>query len=496
MKKILLLISLGIMAIGYGQTQLENPGFEGIWEDVPGDEDEPIEWSSVKTADALGALAPIVAFKSLDAHSGTYSIRLKNALVFGIVANGILTNGRIHADFDAAAGYVFTDVANPAWNTVFNDRPDSLVAWVKYAPMGADEGKIEVILHDNSKMGLLPETESFDHWVGKARSPITSTAGEWKRIAVPFNYFKDSNPDHVLVVITSGDSTMAVNGSEMWMDDIELIYNINSVAITPADVQNNNIDEDGDILTVEEFANAAVVAEIKREWKYSLVSGAGYTAFDTPETAMTYTPNFATTGIYYIVCVTDFGTEVLTSNEVEIVVTDPAVNTVSVSPASVQNIGVIMDGALLTATETPLSADSREWKWSLTSGTGYVSFDSPVLTNSYTPNFDAIATYYVVCESDFAGDIKVSNEVKIMVTWDLGIHTDELDFSIYTNSNGINIDYSAYENATFSLYSIEGKLIKTQPLVNSFTTIDFDQNGIFIYRVIQGNTIITGKITR
>lgn len=225
MKRILLVIGCtALAATSFGQAQLENPGFEEAWEDVSGSEDEPAEWSSIKTADALAELAPIVLFESDDAHTGDYCVRLVNGDAFGIVANGIMTNGRVHADFDPENGNVFTHETDSKWNTPFTDRPDSLVAWVKYAPLEGDRAKIEVLLHDDSAPGILPESGSTDHWVGKARIDIDETYTEWTRVSAAFVYYNETTPDYVLTVISAGDSTEAILGSEMYVDDLELIY--------------------------------------------------------------------------------------------------------------------------------------------------------------------------------------------------------------------------------------------------------------------------------
>lgn len=229
MKKLLLLPFIALSPLAFGQSQPENPGFEGAWEDVAGTEDEPEQWSSLKTADALGALAPIVMFESDDAHTGSKSVRLKNVESFDVVANGIMTNGIVHADFDPENGYVYTDESNADWNTPFTGRPDSVVAWIKYAPTPGDRGKVEVLLHKAGTLGKLPETGATDHWVGKARIDIETAHGDWTRVSAPFNYFSVDNPDYVLFVITSGDSTIALADSEMIVDDIELIYNDASV---------------------------------------------------------------------------------------------------------------------------------------------------------------------------------------------------------------------------------------------------------------------------
>ena len=481
------------------QGQVENPGFEGLWEDVSGAEDEPIEWSSLKTADALSGLAPVVAFKeTVSPHSGAYCIRLQNVSSFGVVANGLLTNGRVHADFDPELGYVYTIPASPEWNTPFTDRPDSLVGWFKYAPSGADKGKVEILLHSDTQTGKLPEaTAPQPNWVGKARYNVTTTTATWTRFSVPFNYFNGNSPTHILAVLSAGDSTVAVNGSIMRIDDLELIYNPNVVTVTPPASQNINIGANGTTLTVNKTPNAAVVSPITQEWKYSTTSGSGYVAFGTPETGNTYTPNFATSGIYYVVCEVDFGTQVITSNEVEIVVTDPGVNTVTISPSSAQTILLNEDGSLLTATETPSTAGSREWKYSLTSGSGYVSFGTPVTGLTYTPNFSAIDTYYVICESDFAGDIKISNEVIIYVPSAAGISTDELTFKIFSTNNGLSVSLSEIQpNSALTIYSLDGKLIYSCALTQPSSILPFDETGIFIYNVVTGNKIINGKINR
>ena len=92
--------------------QPENFSFEE-WEMVGFENQfpEPVNWSSLKTSEPenLANVSPEVMFKSTDAHSGSFSVHLISKSVFGIVANGIITNGRIHADFDPAAGFTYTD---------------------------------------------------------------------------------------------------------------------------------------------------------------------------------------------------------------------------------------------------------------------------------------------------------------------------------------------------------------------------------------------------
>lgn len=246
MKRNLLSIALiGLVASSVAQQQFENAGFEN-WENLGAPTEEPNDWSSIKTSDvsSLNSLAPQVVSRSTDAHSGSYSLLVENKSAgFGIVANGIVSNGRIHADLDPELGYVFTDGADGQWNTSFASRPDSLVGWYKYNPSGADQGKVDVILHTTSGFDF-PGDENGVKQVGRARFDIPNTTiSTWKRFAVPFHYNSSDAPEYILAVLTSGDSTQAVNGSKAWFDDLELIYNVASVEDLSAEEMKVSTDE-------------------------------------------------------------------------------------------------------------------------------------------------------------------------------------------------------------------------------------------------------------
>jgi hypothetical protein len=226
---LLLVFLLGNSCHIYGQTQFENAGFEQ-WENVGTSTEEPLEWSSIKTSDvaSLNSVAPKVLFQSTDAHSGSYSIKLENKASFGIVANGTITNGQVHADMNPSNGYVFTNTSDSKWHTVFTDRPDSVVGWYKYQPSGSDKGKVEIILHTG--LGENPENGTLPNWVGHARfNMANATVTSWTRFSVPFHYYTLNSPQYMLAVLTSGDSTLAVNGSVAYFDDLEMIYNPVSV---------------------------------------------------------------------------------------------------------------------------------------------------------------------------------------------------------------------------------------------------------------------------
>lgn len=192
--------------------------------------------------------------------------------------------------------------------------------------------------------------------------------------------------------------TAANNGS-----NIQIYLVTNSIA--PSTVQYVPVNTNGTQLTVTETP-----AGSSRQWQYSTTSGGPYQNFGIAQTGTTYTPNFAAAGTYYVVCTTTYpGGATTTSSEVQVIVVST-----SIAPSAVQNILVSTNGNTLTVTETP-AANSREWKYSTTSGGPYQSFSVAETNNTYVPNFNAAGTYYVVCVSTYSGTTATSNQVQINV---------------------------------------------------------------------------------
>jgi len=209
------------------QEQIENPGFEE-WEDAGTVLYEPVNWSSIKTSDnpQLAQFAPVVWDRSEDAHTGNYSVYLFNVFVstLEITATGTLTNGRTHASVDPAEGYAFTQADDPQWFTPFQSKPDSLVGWFKCNPMEGDTGGIRAIIHVDE--GKLPANGTEPNWIAEANHQFPGyVVSEWTRFSVPFNYYSENTPAYLLIVVKAGNGTLALPDSELWLDDLELIYN-------------------------------------------------------------------------------------------------------------------------------------------------------------------------------------------------------------------------------------------------------------------------------
>lgn len=244
MKNFYTLLFIAATFTSYAQV-IQNPGFEE-WEILSNENPEPVNWSSIQSAEPqnLASFAPQVLLKeSIDPHSGDFCIHLKNIGAFGIVANGIATNGRVHADLDPNLAYVFTDASEPKWNTACTTRPDSIVGYYKYSPQGADITTIQALLHTGTT-GKLPDANSTG-WVATAKfeSPNESIAA-WTRFSAPFVYLNDDNPEYILFNISGGNGTNAVAGSEVWYDDLELVYNTVGLDETSANALLNVYSED------------------------------------------------------------------------------------------------------------------------------------------------------------------------------------------------------------------------------------------------------------
>src|SRR5690554_6071480 len=222
-KRILFLSAVFFSILSFGQQQMQNPGFED-WENEGTLKQEPTNWSSLKTADAFADIAPEVLSR-VAGRTGGYAVQLEVVVAFGVAGNGIITNGRVHADFNPENGNVYTDANDPQWHTSFTDRPDSIVGWYKYMPQDNDQGKIEIILHSGTHGQLPRDATTSANEVGRARYDFTTGQTEWTRFSTAFTYLSQDNPDYILTTIASGDSTISKDGTILQIDDLELIYN-------------------------------------------------------------------------------------------------------------------------------------------------------------------------------------------------------------------------------------------------------------------------------
>lgn len=522
MKKIILPIITALFSLysATAQTTIANGNME-VWDNATSATAEPANWNSTKSASGTyAAFTPQTCWRDASTlNGGSYCAKISTVHVSlgNTDVNGVLTTGQVMANSTVKAeGYIKTQTTDATHRMDFTGRPDSLVFWYKYTPTGSDYPSVEARLHvSNCEAPEIPVNgnHALDtaNIVARAQwQGSTATIATWTRVAVPFVYRNGTTPQYILFTCTSSGNALAgVPGSNLWLDEFSVVYNptiatgtinpttyyvsaltgasvnvpftltgtynggnninaelsdasgsfaspttIGSVVATasgnvsatipantasgtgyrirvvssspaltatsngaditvilvsnsvaPSNTQNIAANTNGTPLTVTENGTAN-----SREWKYSTTSGSGYLSFGPAQTGTTYTPNFATAGTYYVVCVSSFpGGLTVASNEVQVNVVAN-----SITPTASQSILVGVNGNLLTVTETP-AASSREWYYATVSGGPYSMVTPMQMGTTYTPNFASAGTYYVVCKSNINGVTATSNEVLINV---------------------------------------------------------------------------------
>jgi putative glycosyl hydrolase or carbohydrate binding protein/type IX secretion system substrate protein len=219
------------------QTQITNGGFENWGNASPGVSTEPTSWYSNLSGSNIAQLGPQTCFQCTSlVHSGSSCVRVETESYIGTAVNGVVTTGVVDApSFTKSDGYVGTvnySTASDDRRMAFTGRPDSIVGWYQYSPGGSGEqGKVRVILHTGDYYD--PETPTTNHPNPTANRIAdttfytpTTTVSSWTRFSLPFNYFSTSNPAYIMINVTSSaNQSTTVTGSQMWLDDIAVVYN-------------------------------------------------------------------------------------------------------------------------------------------------------------------------------------------------------------------------------------------------------------------------------
>lgn len=248
MKKICTLMLLAAAACGTAsaQYQLPNSDFEGGWESVTYSGrtgDEPKNWSSF--LDGTGNLKSMAGYNQLEKSTdkpagskGQYSVKLTSrAVKMGsitlAVAQGNITTGCINMGSttatDANGNYNYLNSAREDQNSKFTGRPDAVKFWVKFN--GSKTGNASIYLvtdgyYQDPDEGLKDMSILKATKVAHAKNGNIASNDTWTEITVPFTYYEDIAPTHVLASF----STCATPGGGkatdyMFLDDIVMVYN-------------------------------------------------------------------------------------------------------------------------------------------------------------------------------------------------------------------------------------------------------------------------------
>lgn len=208
--KIAFLTTLVCLGLNFNAQQLPNSGFEN-WDSFSVfngfKEDRATDWNTVNASMPIDVGIPKTCFQSTDFHSGSNSVHLLTVAYGGApsgVVNGIATTGTVNTTTQEIDGGI-----------AFTARPDSLTGWYKTNPQSGDYATIEFVLKSATN-----DTIGWARFEG-ATSPVST----WTRFAVPVQYFSGDTPDLAVSLLSSSFGFSAIAGSELWVDDLELIYN-------------------------------------------------------------------------------------------------------------------------------------------------------------------------------------------------------------------------------------------------------------------------------
>lgn len=480
----------------YAQSfpQLVNGDMEQ-WENVGSNNEEPIQWNSFMTGDCSLVIGCSNAKRkrierSTDVRPGStgqYSARIWSTSEFGNVANGNLTTGKIYMGSTTpsnSANHNKTISTDPAFRMPINEKPDSLVFWAKFIPKNnstTDRARVRAVLHNNSN--YQDPAGSLSSEVGNATINYLRTHNGstyvWQRFAVAFDYSQGqaTTPAYMLITFTTNQAAGGGTADDqVWIDDIQLIYNprLFTGTISPLTYYvSNTVGASMNVPYTISAPTGSVSASNVITVELSNASG----SFANPVVIGTTTSN--TSGS--VACTIPAGTPLGTGYRVRVKASSPAITAadngtnitianiaVTVAPNSSQSLLMNSPGTTLTATELP-AGTAREWKYSTTQGGPYVSFSTPETNSTYDPIFPAAGTYYVVCESQILGGTFISNEVEINVS----------SFSLTTGTISgfpINLSASSSPVAIQVPFSTNGNLMNPG---NVFTAQISDGNGSF-----------------
>ena len=229
-------ISLSLSA-QYG-PQFDNRGFEQWTNRV----NEPTHWHSGGTA--TGTFSSWVdsqieqSTQTRPGSSGTKSVRLYPESIWGVTANGNITNGRMNAGSMSATGsgnYNYTQRSQTAFNTPITQLPDSLTLWVCFRCQStSDKAQVKAVVHGDADYKIIANgtEEPMDKHVATALNSFTRTstangAYTWRRLSIPFqNTGPCTDVRYILMTATTNETPGSGSTSDdLFVDDILLVYN-------------------------------------------------------------------------------------------------------------------------------------------------------------------------------------------------------------------------------------------------------------------------------
>ena len=211
--------------------QVPNSNFETF-----GASKEPNRWHSFQSvtgsfANSAKTDAAISSDQTRPGSTGKSCVLIKSREIgfwfIKVIANGTLTTGRLKAGSTTA-----TDTRNNSFLDLANKDKDGLTLWVKFKhgkPSAAHPYATAKAVITDGTYYQLPEEKgkTYKKMAEAINNDIADTKGEWKRLSIPFKYVNNSiDPKAILVTLsTNADAGEGSGSDELYVDDLELVYN-------------------------------------------------------------------------------------------------------------------------------------------------------------------------------------------------------------------------------------------------------------------------------
>jgi len=233
MKAHLLTIILLLGPQFYAQ-QIGNSGFEN-WDNLGANQEEPTNWSSFKTATgsfaAFGSKQVERSSTVRSGATGNYCARIWSKSTLGIMANGVLTTGRMNmgsSNLSSPDNYNYTVLNDAAFSEALTLAPDSIVFWARYTAGASEKAGMHAVIHDQFSVQDPINAASEPYVVADADFQFSPTNNNWVRFSVPFSYTVNTGLAPKFILLTFTTNHIPGGGSandEVLIDDVELIFN-------------------------------------------------------------------------------------------------------------------------------------------------------------------------------------------------------------------------------------------------------------------------------
>ncbi len=274
-----------------GGFQIPNGNFEA-WTASSG---EPDHWHGFKSgkgsfaSTATSFLVNVQLGSSTDVRpnsTGSKSVLITSGGLGSTVANGTVTNGQLnagsmtaddvsnHSEMDRSS--TATDNNGDKFYTALQAAPDGIATWLKFSQKTANSSypyaTMSAVVFDGSYYQD-PEDKTYTNVAAKAQHKAVTTGG-WRQVVIPFDYdsYSSNNAEAAAILVTVSTNATPGKGSkgdQVWIDDMELVYNAGVTSITAtgldgfafdAATHDYTITYDGEPLTLT-ADNFAVVAD-------------------------------------------------------------------------------------------------------------------------------------------------------------------------------------------------------------------------------------------